>query len=151
MRGYAPTLKLWAAEMCKPKGSFDCVHFRSDFWRIWKPWTKCQGSLHTFYRVVWSHAGHSPGCIFHLWHPFVCWGTNLGFCTGEDSAWWSPHAQPEDIKTLHQMLQLIFSNSPGFARLSLQLMFACQSLGDFVSFCLYRNSRGDCWPLNFST
>lgn len=38
---------------------------------------------------------HPPGCICHLWHPSACWGTSLGFCIDEDSAWWSPHVPPE--------------------------------------------------------
>lgn len=53
--------------------------------------------------------GHLPGCICRPWRPSACWGTSLGFCTGEDSAWWSPHAQPEKQT---QLLIHTFSQTP---------------------------------------
>lgn len=71
--------------------------------------------------------GHPPGCIFHLLHPSVCWGTSLGSCTGEDSAWLLPRAQPGDIKRIFVKCSgLTWLNKPHFY----SLMRICQSLVD---------------------
>lgn len=65
-------------------------------------------------------AGHPPGCICHPWRPSAYWGTSLGFCTDEDSAWWSPHAQPGKNKYGCQYTGKSMKNAP---KLTLPALF----------------------------